>query len=55
MNKFYWAIFSGKTMLPFTMRTTRKQSIGDHERDTKRALLDHETCQKVRVYKFERP
>jgi len=28
-NEIHWAIFSGKTLLPFTIRTTRKQCIFD--------------------------
>ena len=52
MNKFYWAVFSGRVMLPFTMRTTKKQCIGDHRYNTGRLLLPHETVQKVRVEKL---
>lgn len=48
MNKYYWAMFSRKTMLPFTIRTTKKQAICDYVRDYGRGyLLDHETCKKV--------
>lgn len=49
--KIYWAIFSGKTLLPFTIRTTKKQCISDHEYNTKRSLLNHESCLKVSVEK----
>lgn len=49
MNKFYWAVFSGKLMLPFTIRTTKKQCIADHERDYGRAMKDHESVKKVKI------
>jgi hypothetical protein len=47
--KFYWAIFSGKTLLPFTIRTTKKQCISDRKFNVSRELLDHESCRKVLV------
>jgi hypothetical protein len=54
-NEIYWAIFSGVTMLPFTIRTTRWQCKQDYLRDRRRDYLrEHETCRKVVINEFLR-
>lgn len=52
-NEIYWAIFTGKMMLPFTIRTTRCQCLSDFKRDrSSRSMLDHESCKKVVINEF---
>jgi len=53
-NEICWAIFSGITMLPFTMRSTKKQCISSHLFDRgAEKLRDHESCRKVVVNEFK--
>ncbi len=54
-NEIHWAIFSGVTMLPFTIRTTKRQCITDHIRDRKKiGLSRHEECKKVVVNEYKK-
>lgn len=52
-NNICWAIFSDKLMLPFTIRTTRRECITEHLLDKPRhgsyrlKLLSYETCKKI--------
>jgi hypothetical protein len=55
-NEICWAIFSGVTLLPFTIRTTKKQCISNFLFDrSKDKLGDHESCRKVVINEFNHP
>lgn len=52
-NEINWAIFSGKTLLPFTIRRTRKQCLRDFLFKRARYRLDdHESCKKVVINEY---
>ncbi len=53
-NEICWGIFNGKILLPFTIRTTKKQCIAEHVRDrrTDRKLGSHESCKKVVINEY---
>jgi hypothetical protein len=54
-NEIHWAIFSGKTMLPYTIRTTKKQCIQSHLFDRGlEKLRDCESCKKVVVNEYHK-
>lgn len=53
-NEIHWAIFSGKAMLPFTIRTTKNQCLSNylHDRNGRHDLLPCESCKKVVINEF---
>ena len=52
-NEIHWAIFSGKAMLPFTIRTTKSQCIKNYLYDRGREnLRDSESCKKVVINEY---
>ena len=55
-NEICWAMFSGGTMLPFTIRSTKKQCVNDRLVDMVWFdLPNHETCRKVVVNEYIKP
>ncbi len=50
MNKHYWIIISGKIILPFTMRTTKKQCLADRNKKSIFGIgFKDDKCIKVKV------
>ena len=58
-NEINWAIFSGKCLLPFTIRSTKNQCIREYLRDrifrNKNGirLLKSESCKKVVINEWK--
>lgn len=54
-NEICWAIFNGVVLLPFTIRTTRKQCIQNRLFDLGiETLRGHESCEKVVINKWSK-
>ncbi len=54
-NELCWAIFSGVTLLPFTIRTTKKQCIQSYCFDRGiESLRGIESCKKVVINEYSK-
>jgi hypothetical protein len=57
-NEINWAVFSGKILLPFTIRSTKKQCIFDYLNGRgsatrhERPFTKSETCKKIVINEY---
>ena len=57
-NEICWAVFSGRVMLPFSIRTTKSQCINDYlywrDIPSNGVLPEFYTCRKVVINEFKK-